>query len=112
MSLSGRNTERLLEAGWQFGFKLKTEHIWDAFVLLTLLRDCEVGGRLLDLPHNGYQKDHFTTAMEEQNLHIIREGQSELRHRCKKCTCIYEWHDDDGALRHRKCSLFYSQPLC
>ena len=41
MSLSGRNTKPLLESGWQFGFKLKTEHIWDAFVILTLLRDCE-----------------------------------------------------------------------
>ena len=104
MSLSGRNTERLLESGWQFGFKLKTEHIWDAFVVLALLRDCEAGGRLLKLPHKGDQKDRFTAAMEERNLRIIQEGQNELRHRCKKCTRVYEWHEDDGTLRHSKCS--------
>ena len=38
MSLSGRNTQLLLESGWKFGFKLKAEHIWDVFVILTLLR--------------------------------------------------------------------------
>ena len=107
MSLSGRNTQPLLESGWQFGFKLKTEHIWDAFVILTLLRDRETRGRLLDLPHDGHQKDRFTAAMEESNLRIIQEGQSELSHRCKKCTRIYEWHDKDGTLRHGEYSLCF-----
>lgn len=100
MSLSGRNTTKLVESGWQFGFKLKTEHVWDAFVILALLRDCEARGRLLDLPHDGDQKDRFTAAMEERNGRIVREGQNELRHRCKKCTRVYEWYEDDGALRH------------
>ena len=107
MSLSGRNTQPLLESGWQFGFKLKTEHIWDAFVILTLLRDRETRGRLLDLPHDGHQKDRFTAAMEERNLRIIQEGQSELSHQCKKCTHIYEWHDKDGTLRHGEYSLCF-----
>lgn len=98
MSLSRRNTEPLLESGWQFGFKLKTEHIWDAFVILTLLRDREARGRLLDLPHDGNQKDRFTVAMEERNSRIVRQGQSELRHRCRKCTRVYEWYEDDGTL--------------
>jgi len=95
MSLSGRNTQ------------LKTEHIWDVFVILTLLCDHEARGRLLDLPHDGHQKDRFTAAMEERNLRIIREGQSELSHRCKKCTRVYEWHDEDGTLRHGECSLVF-----
>jgi len=105
MSLSGRNTKPLLESGWQFGFKLKTEHIWDAFVILTLLRDCERRGRTLNLPHDGNQKDRFTAAMEERNTRIVREGQDELRHRCKKCTRTYEWYEDDGTLRHSELSV-------
>lgn len=107
MSLSRRNTEPLLESGWQFGFKLKTEHIWDAFVILTLLRDREARGRLLDLPHDGNQKDRFTVAMEERNSRIVRQGQSELRHQCRKCTRVYEWYEDDGTLRHSGCPLLF-----
>jgi hypothetical protein len=56
MTLFRRNTKPLLESGWQFGFKLKTEHKWDAFVILTLLHDCEWRGQQLELPHNGNQK--------------------------------------------------------
>jgi hypothetical protein len=41
MSLSDKQDGFLESAGWQFGSKLRTEHVWDAFVLITLLRDCE-----------------------------------------------------------------------
>jgi hypothetical protein len=31
-----REENKLEDAGWQFGFKLKNEHIWDAFIVLAV----------------------------------------------------------------------------
>lgn len=45
----------LQEAGWQFGFKFKNSHVWDAFIILTFIEDCEWHGTALDVPNNGHQ---------------------------------------------------------
>src|SRR5258705_10835534 len=105
MALSGRETCRLGDVGWQFGFKLKTEHIWDAFVLLSLLRDREIHSRQLKLPHKGLQKDRLTEAMQERNLRIVTEGQDEIAHSCDKCTRDYKTTDADGVVTWRKSSV-------
>jgi len=96
LSFSQRETHGLEEAGWPWGFKLKTEHVWDAFVILSLLRDRE--GRLLSLevPHTGLQKDRFKPAMRERNLRFVREGQPEVDHWCRKCTRIFRECNTDG----------------
>jgi len=86
MSLSDRDNGHLESAGWQFGSKLRTEHVWDAFVLITLIRDCDARFRQLEVPHSGLQKDRFTAAMEERNLRIICDGQDEIDHVCDTCT--------------------------
>jgi hypothetical protein len=96
MALSDRETGGLDSVGWQFGFKLKTEHVWDAFVLLSLLRDSSAHTCRLELPHKGFQHSHFTKAMEEWNEHIVMEGQDEIGHSCDKCTQYYEVVDADG----------------
>ena len=41
MALSDHETHGLDATGWQYGFKCKTEHIWDVFILLSLLFDHE-----------------------------------------------------------------------
>lgn len=102
MALSGRETGGLNDVGWQFGFKLKTEHIWDAFVLLSLLRDSDAHTRRLELPHKGLQRSRFTKAMEERNERIVTEGQDEIGHSCDKCTRYYEVVDADGIKTWRK----------
>jgi hypothetical protein len=96
LSFSQRETRVLEDAGWPWGFRLTTEHVWDAFVILALLRDCK--GRLLHLevPHTGLQKDRFKMAMEARNLRFVHEGQPEVDHWCRKCTRIYREHDSDG----------------
>jgi hypothetical protein len=96
MSLSDKQDGFLESAGWQFGSKLRTEHVWDAFVLITLLRDCEGRGRQLEVPHTGLQKNRFTTAMEERNLRIIQNGQDEIDHTCQTCTRTFEEISIDG----------------
>ena len=74
MSLSDKQDGLLEDASWQFGSKLWTEHVWDTFVLMSLLRDNEARGRLLEVPHGGMQKDRFTTAMESRVYHARGSG--------------------------------------
>jgi len=97
LSFSQRETRALEDAGWQWGFKLTTEHVWDAFVILSLLRDRQGRQHHLVVPHTGLQKDRYKAAMQERNLRFVREGQPEVDHWCRKCTRIYREFDADGA---------------
>jgi hypothetical protein len=65
-------------------------HVWDTFVLISLLHDHEACSWLLEVPHGGIQKDRFTTAMEERNLRIIHEGQDGIDHNCDTCACKFK----------------------
>jgi hypothetical protein len=111
LSFSQRETSSLEDAGWPWGFKLKTEHVWDGFVILSLLRDCE--GRLLQLevPHTGLQKDRFTTAMRQRNSRFVRDGQPEVDHWCRKCTRIYREPKPDGTEAVSKHHRFVSRNM-
>ena len=96
LSFSQRETSSLEDAGWPWGFKLKTEHVWDAFVILSLLHDCQERSLQLEVPHTGLQKDRFTTAMRQRNSRFVQEGQAEIDHWCRKCTRIYHEYNADG----------------
>jgi hypothetical protein len=96
LSFSQRETRALEDAGWPWGFKLTTEHVWDAFVILSLLRDRKGRQLHLEVPHTGLQKDRFTAPMRERNLRIVREGQPEIDHWCRKCTRIFRESNPDG----------------
>jgi hypothetical protein len=69
MSLSGWKMNELENAGWKFGFKLTTEHIWDTFVVFSLIEDCLSRNVVLEVPHGGKQKqkDSFKEAMHKWN---------------------------------------------
>lgn len=96
MTLSGRQMTDLEEAGWQYGFKLTTDHVWDAWAIFCLLEDQQARHVHLELPHTGAQKDRLQEAMQERNERIIRFGQPELPHYCNKCTRIYKKVDANG----------------
>lgn len=70
---------------WPCGFKLDTEHVWDVFVILSLLEHAERTAVHLEVPHSGYQKDRFMDAMISRNSYIIKMGQPELVHACNSC---------------------------
>jgi hypothetical protein len=76
--------------GWPFGFTLKTEHVWDAFIITCLLDDFSRLNAQLIVPNIGPQKDRFNEAMKARNLRFRLLGQPELNHRCEKCTRIYK----------------------
>ncbi|KAJ7104620.1 hypothetical protein C8R44DRAFT_639957 [Mycena epipterygia] len=74
MALSEGQEHDLAVGGWQFGSCLTTDHVWDAFIVLTLLDHSERNGVCLAVPHTGAQKDRFTAAMRARNLEVIQEG--------------------------------------
>ena len=76
---------------WQFVPRLRTEQVWDTFVLVSLLDDKMRYQQQLLVPHTGMQKDRFTEAMEERNRDIIYNGQPNVvRHACDKCFRTYK----------------------
>ncbi|KAF7308041.1 hypothetical protein MKEN_01166400 [Mycena kentingensis (nom. inval.)] len=83
-------------------FKLRTEHVWDGFTILSLLEDYERRGETLRVPHTGEQKDRFTAAMSDRNARIQFLGQPEWAHYCSKC--IRVWDEGDGKF----CALMLS----
>jgi len=79
----------LLDSGWQFGSKLTSNHVWDAFIIVSLLDDCVRTNTMLRVPHTGEQKDRFSVAMLDRNNRIILYGQPEVPHCCNKWTHFY-----------------------
>ena len=72
-----------------FGFTITTEQVWDGFVILALLEDCQQRSKTLEVPHTGAQKDRFTEQLHAWNLRFRVHGQPELRHYCNKCLRVY-----------------------
>ena len=77
--------------------RMTTDHVWDAFVIWTLLRQHEKKNRVIIVPHYGDQKNRFTRLMEERNREVIEHGQEEISHYCDKCMRV--WKDTNGNLR-------------
>jgi hypothetical protein len=75
---------------WAFGFTVTTEQVWDSFVILALLEDCQQQSKTLEVPHAGAQKDRFTEPLHARNLRFRAHGQPELHHYCDKCLRVYE----------------------
>ncbi|KAG6805651.1 hypothetical protein H0H92_015200, partial [Tricholoma furcatifolium] len=80
---------------WQFtSTNLDAEHVYDGFVLLSLLEDCLERKANLQVPHSGSQSNRFTAAVQARNARIRLYGQPEIRHLCAKCVRIYR--DENG----------------
>ncbi|KAJ7739196.1 hypothetical protein B0H16DRAFT_1891141 [Mycena metata] len=73
-------------------FQLRPEHVWDGFIITTLLEDYTARGEILRVPHTGDQRDRFTQAMEERNARIQLRGQPEWGHYCTRSLRVW----DDG----------------
>jgi hypothetical protein len=97
MALSQKQGSNIEAGGWQFGTLLTTDHVWDAFVILTLLDLNKRNNTRLEVPHTGEQKNRFTAAMEERNLYVIQTGQDEAGHFCNKY--MRTWEEPDGTIR-------------
>ncbi|KAF7332740.1 hypothetical protein MKEN_00157500 [Mycena kentingensis (nom. inval.)] len=97
MALSQQEVHDMSCGGWQFGCKLTTNHVYDAFIVLTLLDYHQRNKTNLVVPHNGEQKDRFVVAMEARNAEVIRMGQDVVGHCCDRCLRV--WTAKDGTTR-------------
>ncbi|KAG1731000.1 hypothetical protein EDB19DRAFT_1831826 [Suillus lakei] len=87
-------------AGYLVKFKITGDHVWDAFVITTLLEDCKRRMRSLTVPQTGNQRDRFTQAMIDRNRHIQSYGFEDVRrHYCNRCTRMYA--NDQGVTTHK-----------
>jgi hypothetical protein len=77
-----------------FSFDLRPEQVLDGFCLLSLLEDHVYHHSVLNLPHDGDQKNRFTEAMNARNIRIQQLGQEEFAHICKRCQRV--WPQEDG----------------
>ncbi|KAJ7630261.1 hypothetical protein FB45DRAFT_792746 [Roridomyces roridus] len=114
MALSEKQERDFAAGGWQFGSLLTPNHVWDAFIILTLLDYNDRKGTCLYVPHTGDQRDRFTAAMRARNREVIEEGQDEIAHCCDRCMRVVRRPDgtireiqiivgDGMAMGHRRC---------
>ncbi|PPQ83677.1 hypothetical protein CVT26_006236 [Gymnopilus dilepis] len=95
------DTSYVKDGDWQFVPHLTTEDIWDAFVLFSLLDDKQRRNSVLEVSHEGLNKDRFTAAMEERNRDFILNGQPDaVRHACNKCRRCYQLPDGRIVIVH------------
>ena len=89
--------DRYLES-WGLSDRPTMEHVWDSFIILSLLKDHKMQGTYLEVPHGGDQCVRFKAAMEERNKRIILQEQPEaVQHVCKNCMHVFKM--DDGKFR-------------
>ncbi|THU87679.1 hypothetical protein K435DRAFT_821866 [Dendrothele bispora CBS 962.96] len=104
--LSGRDHGGFPEE-WQFAKDLSMDHVWDAFIIKSLLEDHYRQDTLLQVSHDGNQDRRFHVAMQERNHRIVRLGQSELLHACDKCLRIFQ----DGKGEYKKAQVLVCDGL-
>lgn len=81
----------LKDTEWRFVPRLTTEHVWDAFIIFSLLNNKKRRHQHLIVPHTGDQASRFVNAMEERNEDFILHGQPDaVAHACDKCLRIYQ----------------------
>jgi hypothetical protein len=74
---------------WKFKGKLDGKNVAHSFILMALLEDHKRRNTTLQVPHSGLQSERYKLAMREKNDRTRLYGQTELRHRCKKCVREY-----------------------
>jgi hypothetical protein len=92
-----KNEDIELPPGWAFADALTHKHVNEGFKILSLLEHARDTNTILFVPHTAQRHRQFDEPMRERNRYIKEERQSELRHRCKKCTRSFrEEHTGKG----------------
>ncbi|KAG2152699.1 hypothetical protein DEU56DRAFT_727492 [Suillus clintonianus] len=73
------------------------DHVWDTFIIISLLEDCRHRKRSLIVKQTGTQSERFNDAMAHRNQRMRSFGQPDARrHKCTKCCRVYEASTDAG----------------
>lgn len=83
----------MLPPDFPFKFGLSGDHVWSRVVQLSLIKDLQLHGQVLEIKHGGDHRDRFPAPIHACNLHICLYSQEELCHYCTKYTVL---HDDDN----------------
>ncbi|KAG2336684.1 hypothetical protein BDR05DRAFT_953188 [Suillus weaverae] len=66
--------------GYCVKFEITGDHVWDAFIITALLKDCKHRMTSLKVPHTGDQWDQFMKAMADQNHCLLLYGYEDVWH--------------------------------
>jgi hypothetical protein len=72
--------------GWKLGFTLDSDHVWNGFMILSLLEDFSSRKQILSVHHSGLDQDRYKEAIRLRNHRMRLYSQPEIRHYCNKCT--------------------------
>ncbi|KAE9395404.1 hypothetical protein BT96DRAFT_861954, partial [Gymnopus androsaceus JB14] len=87
---------------------LTADHVWNAFIILSLIRDSECRKAVLAVPDSGAQNDRFIQAMSERNQRIAEYGQDLINHYCDRCLKVTE--KEDG--KHYRIHALVADGIC
>ncbi|KAE9403482.1 hypothetical protein BT96DRAFT_1080003 [Gymnopus androsaceus JB14] len=87
---------------------LTDDHIWNAFIILSLIRDSGCRKAVLAVLDSGAQNDRFNQAMSERNQRIAEYGQDLINHYCDRCLKVTE--KEDG--KHYKIHALVANGIC
>ncbi|KAF5343068.1 hypothetical protein D9758_011140 [Tetrapyrgos nigripes] len=79
---------------WPISPSLRTEYIYDAFKVISLLEFHHSHSLCLRVPQTINQAERFNNAMLSMNEYINVQGQLEVNHRCEKC--VRRWINETG----------------
>ncbi|KAF8911997.1 hypothetical protein CPB84DRAFT_1841711 [Gymnopilus junonius] len=64
-------------SGWTFGFTLDSDHVWNGFMILSLLEDLVPRKQVLSVLHTGLDQDQYKEAMQVRNRRMRLYSQPE-----------------------------------
>ncbi|EIW75746.1 hypothetical protein CONPUDRAFT_169481 [Coniophora puteana RWD-64-598 SS2] len=79
-----------------FRTMLTADDVWNAILVLALLRDRRPHNRPLAVAHAGEGWPDFADALRERNERFQLFGQPELRHCCTGCMCCHDGYNNEG----------------
>ncbi|KAF8801527.1 hypothetical protein BYT27DRAFT_7114765 [Phlegmacium glaucopus] len=104
------NHDYFQRSEWSLSNRLTTNHVWDGFLIYSLLEDRERQAVPLDVPHNGTQAKRFKAAMQERNRYIVLNGQPDaVQHVCNRCMRVFQ--NEDVHLCIGKCQAIVGDGL-
>ncbi|KAG2028670.1 hypothetical protein BDR03DRAFT_1003872 [Suillus americanus] len=81
--------------GWKFSPMVTMDHVWDMFIIMSLLDDSRRRQQALVVPQNIEQALRFQHQMALRNQRMRAYGQPlARRHHCVKCTRLYKGPND------------------
>lgn len=83
---------------WNLSCSIRGAAVWDAYVVVGLLRDHTERQATLVVPDKIDQRYRFTAAMKERNARYQLYGLGQTRHRCDKCMRVYDLREKGGGL--------------